>query len=146
MLRRFHFFDQNTGLIHAKHIALDVPSGHDAIAGKNAPAGHAVLEGTFDPLSQKVDTATGGVVDYQPPQPSAEHEWNADTKRWALNVAAQAKLDARHSALAQIGALEGGQHRKVREAVLAIADASHPAVAPLQALDAQIAALRKDLQ
>jgi hypothetical protein len=38
--------------------------------------------GEYDALSEKVDIETGLVIDYQPPQPSDIHAWDANTKRW----------------------------------------------------------------
>ncbi|MEB0133770.1 hypothetical protein QN362_00325 [Actimicrobium sp. CCC2.4] len=38
--------------------------------------------GEYDALSQRIDLVTGLVIDYQPEQPSPDHAWDADTKRW----------------------------------------------------------------
>jgi hypothetical protein len=48
----------------------------------NVPDGCSCLLGSYDHLSQKVDVATGEVIAYQPPQPSNNHRWDANTKRW----------------------------------------------------------------
>ncbi len=48
----------------------------------NVPDGHSCLPGAIDYLSQRVDLATGLVIDYQPPQPSINHVWDAAKKRW----------------------------------------------------------------
>ena len=52
----------------------------------NTPSGLKAIEGRFDHLSQRVDFATGKVVDYQPPAPPDTEfevfEWNAEVKRW----------------------------------------------------------------
>lgn len=44
--------------------------------------GQSCILGDYDGLSQRVDVATGLVIDYQPNQPSANHVWNAGSKRW----------------------------------------------------------------
>jgi hypothetical protein len=38
--------------------------------------------GHYDGLCQRVDVQTGEVVDYQPPRPSPNHDWDEQTKRW----------------------------------------------------------------
>jgi hypothetical protein len=38
--------------------------------------------GEYDALSQRVDLITGLVIDYQPPQPSPDHAWDAESRRW----------------------------------------------------------------
>jgi hypothetical protein len=48
----------------------------------NVPEGCSCLLGTYDHLSQRVDLETGAVIYYQPPQPSEQHEWNDDLRRW----------------------------------------------------------------
>lgn len=48
----------------------------------NVPDGQSCVLGSHDHLSQRVDLETGLVVDYIPPQPSANHVWNTTTLRW----------------------------------------------------------------
>jgi hypothetical protein len=81
------------------------------------------------------------VIDYQPPAPSADHEWNGDTKRWQLSAAAHAKVQARAGALAAIDRIEGQSIRAMREALLGL-PGSQERVATI---DAQIEALRTNL-
>jgi len=101
------------------------------------PDGLAVKLGRFDHLSQKVDTSTQdhGVVDYQPPQPSEEHEWNAATRRWQFTALAL----QRRALLEQIEAIESLQPRALREAVLGGNNTR------LQDIDNRIASLRFQL-
>ena len=79
------------------------------------------------------------VVDYRPPQPSSDHEWNASAKRYELAEAPQ----MRRAALAQIAALEASQARPVRELVRDPTNAE--ARKRLDAIEGQIAALRVQL-
>jgi hypothetical protein len=109
----------------------------------NTPQGHAAMEGVHDHLSRRVDLETGETVDWQPPQPSADHVWNADTKRWQLHQAVQDKLVRRQAAVGRIAALEALQARPLRE--LARDPSSAEARKRLAAIEAEIAALRIDL-
>ena len=49
---------------------------------RNIPEGQSCVLGEYARLSQRVDLATGLVIDYIPPQPSVNHAWNSETKRW----------------------------------------------------------------
>lgn len=141
-MRTWHYFDRSTGLFVGKSVSY--PADHpqsEKLATSCAPDGCAPIEGVTDYLSQRVDLTTGQVVSWQPPQPSPDHEWNAGTKRWQLTAASAAKASARLSALSEIAALELSQLRALRE--LALGDSS--AVERLKSVDAQVAALRKDL-
>jgi hypothetical protein len=60
-------------------VSIDCPTEH---LDQNVPEGCGCIMGAFDTLSQRVDTETGLVVDYQPPSPSLNHEWDTVTKRW----------------------------------------------------------------
>lgn len=52
----------------------------------NTPPGYVAIEGVYDHLSQRIDIATGIVVDYQPPAPPdtamASYTWDVPSKRW----------------------------------------------------------------
>src|SRR5713226_2339134 len=54
-MRQFHFYDAS-GLLHSNSIVVNAPD-HEAVAQKNCPAGHKVVEGVFDPLCQRIDDA-----------------------------------------------------------------------------------------
>jgi hypothetical protein len=141
-MRHFCYFDLATGVIaEGGGIHINAPSGHEECARANAPPGHGVVEGIFDHLSQRVDVATGKVIDYQPPQPSADHEWHAPSKRWLLSDAATQRQARREAALKEIVRLESQQPRALREAALGQAGA----VERLRLIDEQIAALRPQL-
>ena len=82
---------------------------------------------------------TGKVIDYQPPQPSPDHEWNAVTKRWQPSAATTAKAEARQAALERFAALEAFQARAVRDWTLS-GDVSR-----LRAIGSETVALRAPL-
>lgn len=150
MSRHVAFYHKDTGRISdASFYTSD-----ESLIEKNTPVDHLPIEqpvgGKLDHLSQRVavetlaedETATAvHVVDHQPPQPSADHEWNDVTKRWQLHaVAAQRLADARdtHAAIAR---LEASQHRPVREALLGVAGARER----VAAIHAQIELLESKL-
>jgi hypothetical protein len=159
-MSRFHFYHHETGVLHSNTIVIDAPNA-EAVAQLNCPADHKPIEGDFDPLSQRVDVSVTPeivdainvhgqvqgkrsvhqVIDYQPPAPSADHEWNAETKRWRLTAAAQAKIQGREAAQARIRELEDSQHLHVREMLLG----SLSARPRLQAIADEIAALQSAL-
>ena len=144
-MRHFHYYDSESGLLHGDALVVNSDDrhygdpGHRKMALANCPPGHKPIEGRFDPLSQRVDVATGKVVSYQPDSPSSDYEWHADSKRWRLKPDVAAAQARRVAALAEIARLESGQDRAVREAVLT---GNHDRLAELEA---RIAALRKEL-
>jgi hypothetical protein len=75
------------------------------------------------------------IVDYQPPAPSHEHEWDATTKRWHLSAAARQKNANRVMA----NHLRSKQHDWVR--ILILDPGNAEARARLEALHQQITAL-----
>lgn len=139
------FYEKGTGRVVARTYA-----GPREWLEANTRDGHVAYEGNLDPLSQKIDISRevrdadgalvkhGPVVDYHQPQPSAEHEWNADIKRWVLGAAASRKREI----LSQIKAIEdSGSHvRALREALLGRGGFDR-----LREIDDQIAELRKQL-
>jgi hypothetical protein len=158
-----HFYDAKTGLFSGLsiHTNLTAAKAVKTFISENTPAGHGAFVGYVDALSQKMDVATGKLVDYQPRQPSPRHEWNSVTKRWQKQVALK-----RSDALARIADLEKGQHRTVREtlirachAVDAIKEALAPesqqvresvdkmytSLARLEALETELSQLRAEL-
>ena len=115
-----HFFDARTGLFTgvSMHTNLTAPKAVKAFIAENTPPGHGAYVGYVDALSQRMDVATGQLVDYQPPQPSPRHEWNPVTRRWQKQMALK-----RSAALARIAELEKGQHRTVRETLIRVCHA-----------------------
>ena len=139
-LRTWSFHHKDTGLFNGANYSSDHNTdGRTASVAENTPADHVAVEGVFDYLSQRVDLASGQVVDYQPPAPSVDHEWNASTKRWHLSAAVSARNQARDVALAAIARLEASQPRAMRDFVLR-GDNSR-----ILAIDAAIERLRADL-
>jgi Domain of unknown function (DUF4376) len=93
--RTWSFYDTATGALAPSALTCAA-----AQVAANTPPGHAAIEGRFDPLSQRVDLATGQVVDYQPPAPAADElrtwAWDEATRRWvAVPTLAALKLAAR---------------------------------------------------
>lgn len=137
-MRHVSFYHKETGAIHPNCFF----STNERAIALNTPAGFAVIDGHLDCLSQRVDVATGKVVDYQPPSPSADHEWNAATKRWQLNAAASAKASAALAARLRIGEIEQLSTRLARQCILGINGAREA----LAALEAEVTQLEKYLQ
>lgn len=111
----------------------------------NTPAGSGAIEGEFDRLSQSVDVKTLDVVDYRPPQPDDDHEWDSTEKRWVLTRDAseqQVRDRAARSAISLIEEKSGP--RAVREALLLVLPDGDEKVR-LAAFDAEIEEHRKDI-
>lgn len=135
-MKTWHFYDLTTGLFTRQRLV----TSDDALLAANTPAGCGAHAGAVDPDSQRVDLATGELVDWQPPQPSVDHEWNTDSRRWELTPAAAKREAAALDAQRRIEALEIAQLRPLRE--LLLDQTSQPARARLAEIDAEIATLR----
>ena len=134
MSRMWHFYDLATGLFSGRSFS----ASDEAWLKDNLPDGHGVYEAArIDHLSQRVNLISGEVVDYQPPQPSHDHEWNESAKRWQLSKTAVARIEA----LQRIQMLEAKQLRALREFALGYDGAKQR----LQALDDEMAVLRRDV-
>jgi hypothetical protein len=138
-MRHFAFYDALTGIFSSARFALsDASTGiHAAELALNTPPGLIAIEGDYNFLAQRVDLTTGHVVDYQPPAPSADHEWNAETKRWQLNATAVDRANRRTAAIARIAELDRSQHRFLRKHALG----DPQAIAKLKEIDDEIEAL-----
>jgi hypothetical protein len=98
---------------------------------------------TFREPSPPLFVATAAhVVDYQPPAPSPDHEWNPTSKRWELSAAALVAQEVRRAALTKIAALTDQQHDLVRRLILAPDEGTRT---QLRALDVEIDGLRAGL-
>lgn len=138
-MKTFSFYNVQTGEFHPRTYA---DSRFETVPEDQIPEGHAIIEGRYDALSQRVDVESdGAVVNWQPPQPSSAHEWDPGTKRWRLAALEQARQLRGANALAQINALESKGLRAQRELALGYDGAKQR----LQVIDDQIAALRGDL-
>lgn len=164
MSTHVHIYNAKSGLFTGAsfHTNQTDPKAIAVFIAEVTPPGHAAYRGyVVDALSQKVDLPTGRLVEYQPPQPSPNHEWNPTIRRWQ-----RAKSTKRSTSLSRIAELEANQHRAVRETVIracqavdALREALAPqstevhkvvnqmysAVARLELIDAELQGLRHDL-
>ena len=118
--------------------------GDDAGLALNIPPGCDVIPGAHDHLSRRI--VDGVVVDFRPPQPSPDHEWNDTTKRWQPTAAAQAAELADQQARAVIAMTEQGSARAIREALLEVLPKNSVARQKLQDADDLIAAERPKIK
>lgn len=162
----YSIFRLDTGLITghmscgAKSLARNVREGFGAILGaRDAASQRVIVRTAIDPVTGTgieagdivaIDAETGepveslAVVDYQPPRPSVDHEWNAETKRWQLTKEAIERDQRDTDARTEIGTLESRQLRVMRELIL---DRSNmDAVQRIDAIEARIAELRPQLK
>lgn len=135
-MKHWSFYDPTTG----RFLGSGGSFKDESMMQANTPDGMAAIEGRYDHEAQRIDMATGSIVDYQPPQPSADHEWDEEAKRWALSRTAQ----DRSRLLGDLDALDKKQGRALREAILAVLP-DGPERVRLAALDAEAAELRTQL-
>ena len=138
MVKTFSLYEAATGLFTGKTLQCD----EDALLRMRLPPGTLAREGAFDHMSERVDLSTGCIIAYHPLAPTAEHEWNAASKRWQMKSGGREAEGRRAVIFARIHALETSQGRAVREATLG--DAA--ALKRLKEIDAEIASLRAELQ
>lgn len=141
----WHAYSLETGLFTGRCIDGDA----DALKA-NLPPGCAWIDGVIDARSQRVDLATEQLVDYVPPapEPAAEYAWNTEVRRWLLLPEVLERNRRRAAALDRIEQLEAGSIRALREIRVAEVRggrAPNEAWAKLEAVEAEIAALRADL-
>jgi hypothetical protein len=136
-MNSYSFFHRESGVIHEKIFSTD---DQTQVAG-NTPIDHVAFAGHHDHLSKRVDVATGQVIEHVPHQPSPDHEWNSETKRWQLNAAASGRASRKAAALARIAQLESAQHRAVRECILRLSGSTER----LAAIDDEIFSLRSQI-
>jgi hypothetical protein len=138
MIKTFSLYEAATGLFTGQRLQCD----EDGLVGARLPPGTLAIEGAYDHMSQRVDLSTGKVVAYHPLAPSADHEWNAASKRWQVRKGVRETEGRRAVVFARIHALETSQGRAIREATLG----DPAAMKRLKEIDAEIAALRAELQ
>jgi hypothetical protein len=138
MIKTFSLYEAASGLFTGKRLQCD----EDALLEMRLPPGTLAIEGAFDHMSQRVDLNTGGVIAYHPLAPSPDHEWNAASKRWQIRQRVHQSEGRRAVVFARIHALETNQGRAIREATLG----DPAAMKRLKEIDAEIAALRAELQ
>lgn len=120
-MRTASYYDVLTGVFHRQHFCTSSIENFATVAELNAPSGHRWIEGRFDYLSQRFDIASGQVVDYQPSQPSEDHEWDSDLRRWRKRADVVERERIRAETIDQIDQLQLKQLRAVTE-LLANAD------------------------
>lgn len=113
-MKVWSFYDPTDGLFTGQIIA----GGRSALRD-NLPDELEAMEGRFDHRRYRIDLATGKVIDYKPPAPSSEHEWDETEKIWVLSP----KEAQRIAAAEAIRQLEQKQQRPLRELALTPDDA-----------------------
>lgn len=81
----------------------------------NTPEGCIAVAENLDHLSQRI--VGGVVVDYQPPPPSVDHEWNGTTKRWQMKPDVLAKQNMKAAALVTLTALDQSEIRALSDVI-----------------------------
>jgi hypothetical protein len=132
------FYDAQTGAIARGRITCS-----PANLAANTPPGHLPIAGTYDPLCQRVNIATGQVEYYQPPAPADDElrtwAWDEETRRWVAQPTLEAdKRRALADVHGHIAAVEAEQGRSVREVLLALSTG--------QAVPAQSATALADIE
>lgn len=127
------FYDPNTGAFVDGSIGCSQRN-----IALNTPPGLVAIEGRFDHLSQRIDN--GKVVDYQPPQPSPDHEWRERVvngrPRWVKKADVLAREAKDRVAREALRELDARSLRLLRER------STDPQIA---AIEAEAAEIRKDV-
>lgn len=177
-MKRWHIFDLATGLLTGRSVsasiddpeflALNTPAGCGLVEGVSDPPSQRVdvqihediqrLErARNEPLNDQVEInklieqrKTELLVDYTPPspEPAADHEWQANQKRWVLKPEVAERNQRHAAAIREIEQLELAALRPMRE--LSVARDSGQLLNPetlarLQKIEARLAVLRADL-
>lgn len=133
------FYHRETGLFNGRHLMVSDP----AMIPLNTPPDHIAIDGDhYDYQTQRVDVATGKVIDNIPPKPSEDHEWSTGARRWQIKPEITAKQQARNAALGRITELELKALRALREHALGKPGATER----LAAIDTEISQLRGQLR
>lgn len=138
-MKTFSFYHKETGLLNGCSFSTDDDTQLDGNFSLHLD--HLPIEGDYDHLSQSVDLATGEVIDYQPPAPSADYEWNTITRRWQLGAAVQSKIEDHAASMVTITGDELRSLRALREFALGMPGAEDR----LKAIEAEIVAARSML-
>lgn len=140
-MREYFIYDLSTGIFTGRSFSSNNNTNDAIFVELNTPKNCGVFADVPDPLSQRVDLDTGLLVDYMPPAPSADHEWNGERRRWQFSAAAM----ERKRALSRIQQLELRALRPQREITMASAlgqPANDEAVTRLESIEAEIESLR----
>ena len=140
MTIKVSFYHSATGIFHPSTLNTDAILTGATVKGLTSPDGFLAILGSYDRQSQRVDLTSGEVIDYQPPSPSVDHQWNAGTKRWQLKPEVATRKHAVATAKLIIAQLEAAQLRPLRE--LALDSGDMLARSKVIDIDQQIAAQR----
>lgn len=119
-MSRHCFYHKDTGVFHNTVVVTD----DESQIAVNTPPGHIAIECDCDTLSYKIDVVSREVVDYKPPQPSADHEWNCTTKRWQISEAEKGRRADIRQAQERLDRIESTQHRLMRKLILDSGDSA----------------------
>jgi len=137
MTRHVTFYHAETGLLMSRSLL----ASDDRLIELNTPAGHVAIDHPpgemLDYLSQRVNVQTREIEEYQPPQPSTDHEWHAASKRWRLSAAAAEREAAIAMLPARLAELRERQHDATLTMLLGRGGADD-----LREIDAEIRALK----
>lgn len=137
-MKSVQFFDAATGL----WTGVQFRGADDDIAA-NAPAGSVPLDAVEFPHAMRL--VDGALVEYQPPAPDADHEWNAQTRRWQLSSDAAGRIQRKRAAQDAIEVLERQQARAMREHAIGRGGTAAQLKKRLEDIDDQITALRSQI-
>ena len=84
----------------------------------NTPEGCAARSDVSDWRSQRVNRETDELVDYQPPQPDEDHEWDKEAKRWRRKNAVAQWENRQRQARADLAAIDAKKIRALTEYVI----------------------------
>ena len=135
-MKHYSLCNKATGLFTGKR--WSIPDSRE-LNLELVPEGFEAVPGIHDHLSRRRDSETGEVVDWQPPRPSDDHDWDTTERRWKVRQSILERAQRRANAVERIAELERRQHRRVRE-LLAASDPT------LRQLDEEIATLRAEIR
>jgi hypothetical protein len=136
MRQTYSFYDPATGLFTGRQM-----TGSESALALNTPEGLKAIAGQYDPLSERVNEQ-GSVVDYEPPSPGDDYEWDHEARHWVLSAAAQQAIDADVAARARLAEIDLQSVRALREAAIGN---NTDAIATLATLEQEAVPLRNDV-
>ena len=143
-MKQYSFYDLKTGHFLQGYKTL----GSESQLRDNTPDGFGAMEGVWDSLSQKLDHATGLVVDWRPVAPVDDAwltwTWDEVVRRWiSTPTDASTYMDKQAVIKAEMTRLEATQARPMRE--LMIDPTNTTERLKLEQIDLQLEALRFSL-
>lgn len=137
-MKTWHLYDKHTGLFTGRAF-----QGLENALKGNVPEGFGARSDVDDWQSQKVDFASGEIIDHQPQAPDSFHEWNAETKRWQLTAEREQQIAEDAAARRQLEELDRKAVRAIIEDRLGMKpsvsdkDAGAMTIAEIQAAQAK---------